>query len=266
MRGDLTADCSLYEGRVEHRRRTPRGHAFAYRLFHVCLELDSFETAHPNGWSWPSRWLPWAQFRRTDHFGPPERPLSETVRDLVEERLGLRPAGPIRLVTHLRSWGYLINPVSFYFCEDDAGHLSAVVAEVQNTPWNERHCYVLEGAAVERGEPVEVLKDFHVSPFFEMEMSYRFRFSRPGERLSVTIENWRGSELLFEARLQSRRREMTRSRLLAALLRYPWMTGRVFAAIYWQAFLLWWKGVTYVPHPGTRRHGPPASLRQTTSI
>lgn len=251
MPADWTAHCALYHGRVEHHRRVPFRHGFSYRLFNVYLDLESLEVAYPQGWSWPSRFLAWARFSRRDHFGSPEQRLSECVRDLVNQRLGVRPEGPIRLLTHLRYWGFVINPVSFYYCFDaDGSRVAAVVAEVQNTPWNERHCYVIDGRAIEPGESPEVPKEFHVSPFLEMAMHYRFRLSSPGDSLDVVIENWRAGELQFDARLTAKKAAWTRWNLLKLLLAHPWMTAKVFAAIYWQALRLWWKGATFVPHPG----------------
>jgi DUF1365 family protein len=258
------ANCALYHGRIEHHRYSPFRHSFTYRLFNVYLDLVPFERANPDGWSWPSRVFAWASYRRADHLGPPDQPLSESVRALVAGHLGGRPMGPIRMLTHLRYWGYVINPVSFYYCFDaHEDRLAAIVAEVQNTPWNERHCYVVDGRSIENNGATDIAKQFHVSPFLEMTMSYRFRFSPPGDELTVAIENWKSRELRFSARLTAVRSEFTRRNLLKSLFAFPWMTGKVFAAIYWQALRLWWKGAEYVPHPAAS--GPAKQLPTTTS-
>ena len=142
--GDGWQSC-LYLGRVWHRRSKPRPHAFSYRLYFVYLDLDELPRLFDGRWLWSAQGFNLAWFRRHDHLGPPERPLKLAVADLVEQRLGFRPTGPIRLLTQIRYLGVAMNPVSFYYCFAPGGaQLQAVVAEVHNTPWNERHCYVLD--------------------------------------------------------------------------------------------------------------------------
>ena len=257
MRSDSSPLTScLYHGVVRHRRRRPFAHEFRYPLFLVCLDLDELDRVFSGRWLWSTSRPAVARFRRADYLGPPDEPLAECVRDRVAEQLRFRPTGAIRLVTNLRYWGYLINPVSFYFCYDAAGgQVEAVVAEVTNTPWGDRHCYVLPGPAAptERVWRAQNRKELHVSPFFPMEMEYRWRISAPGERLSIHIENFVEDERQFDATLLLRRRPLTTSTLAASLLRHPCMTGRVAAGIYWQALKLWWKGAAVHPHPATGR-------------
>lgn len=246
----------LYEGEVRHRRFRPAAHAFQYRLFLACLDLDEVDSLLGRRGLWSIRRPALARFCRADHLGDPARPLADCVRELVETRTGWRPSGPIRLLTHLRYFGYLINPVSFYYCYDASGErVEAVVAEVNNTPWNERHCYVLDlrGQSSPRFKARHP-KTFHVSPFLSLQMGYRWSLTAPGERLAVRIVNEDSLGKPFEATLVLRRRPFTAWQRCRALLRYPFMTIQVVAAIYWQALRLWWKGVPYVPHPG-----PPAS-------
>jgi uncharacterized protein len=176
------------------------------------------------------------------------------VRALVAERTGRCCRGPVRLLTNLRHFGYGFNPVSFHYCFDEtAGRLEAVVAEVSNTPWNERHCYVLDlgGSEPEGGFlSAEQPKEFHVSPFMEMDPTYRFRFAVPGQTLVVHIDSERGGEPFFQAGMTMRRTLITGRALARVALRHPLMTTEVIFAIHRQALRLWRKGVSYVPHPG----------------
>ena len=250
----MSLSSCVYEGKVRHRRFKPRAHEFQYRLFMMYLDLDEVEkvlSIHPL-WS-PHRFSP-AQFRRTDHFGDRTVPLKHSVLDLIERETGTRPLGPIRLLTHLRYFGYCFNPVSFYFCfAQDDQTVETIVAEVNNTPWGETHCYVLH-EQLDKGSSAskryEFGKSFHVSPFMPMEVQYKWHFTVPGRSLSVHMENSSEEGRFFDATMVLRRSEISRALLGRLLWRYPSMTGKVIAAIHWNALRLWLKGTPFYTHPG----------------
>lgn len=241
----------IYEGVVFHRRHLEHNHAFTYRLFQMYLDLDELDDVFRGRWLWSTRRIAIARFRREDHFGDPELSLSESVRKLVKDKTGKDLQGPIRLLTHLRYCGFVMNPVSFYFCFDAADeHLDCIVAEVHNTPWGECHCYVLEWPNAESSTAeFTIPKDFHVSPFLPMDMTYRWKVSLPNSKLSLQICNFRENQKAFEAELCLDRISLSSWNLNTRLLRFPLMTTKVVAAIYWQALKLWWKRTTYYPHP-----------------
>jgi uncharacterized protein len=246
----------LFTGWVRHRRFLPVLHAFAYSGFWLYLDLAELDEVFRGRWFWSTNRFAFARFRREDHLGDPDIPLDTAVRDLVEGETGLRPAGPIRLLTHPRYLGYVMNPVSFYYCYSaDESRVNTIVAEVHNTPWNEEHCYVLDESQ-NRGhgniKRFEHPKDFHVSPFMEMDYSYRWRISEPADRLAVHIDNFRGEIKWFDVTFLLKRRPISGFQLARVLFRHPWMTGKVTAAIYWQALWLWLKKVPFVPHPKHR--------------
>ncbi len=239
---------AIYVGAVRHRRFDATAHAFSVRLYFVYLDLAELDRAFAGRWLWSHRRLAPMRFRRRDYFGPPDVPLVDAVKDAVARRIGVRPDGAVRLLTNLRSWGYLFNPVSFYYCFDRSGRLAAVLAEITNTPWGERHHYVLPA------RPDGVVegsfdKAFHVSPFQPMEQRYRWRLTAPGDRLFVHMENQAADRTVFDASLTAARRPWTGRTLAGILLRHPWMTGKVVLSIYWQALRLWWKRATFHPHP-----------------
>jgi hypothetical protein len=177
--------------------------------------------------------------------------------DLVEDRLGSRPRGPIRLLTHLRYFGHCFNPASFYYCYDPAdAEVETIVVEIHNTPWRERHCYVLGAAQNEHllksWRRHQFAKSFHVSPFIDMDLHYDWRFRVPRDSLQVHMINYEQGDRLFDASLALRRREISRASLTAVLLRYPMMTGKVIAMIYWQALRLTIKRTPFYSHPQKR--------------
>jgi uncharacterized protein len=243
----------LYEGVVRHRRRRPVAHGFSKRLFMVYLDLEELPRVFRGRWLWSTSRPAPLWFRRADHLGDPRRPLAECVRNEVEARTGRRPLGPVRLLTGLRTLGLAFNPVSFFYCFDAGGqHVEAVVAQVTNTPWGERHAYVLDARRARCGGSairLAIPKGFHVSPFMGMDQTYRFALRPPGRHLAVRIASEEAGEPVFDAALVLRRRAITGGSLLRALLRYPWMTAQVLAAIYWQAWRLRRKGAPVYPHP-----------------
>ncbi len=220
------------------------------------LDLDELPGLFDRFWLWSSRRPSLAWFRRADHLGDPARPLADSVRDLVEQRSGRRPQGPVRLLTHLRYFGHGFNPVSFYYCFDPAGKfVEHIVAEVNNTPWGEQHCYLLEADPSQRDlriQRFELDKQFHVSPFMDMDIHYRWSFARPEQRLVAHLQNLREGARLFDATLMLDRRPISSSSLAGALLAYPLMTLKVVAAIYYQALRLWLKKIPFYPHPGKK--------------
>ena len=254
----------IYEGRVRHRRRRPVEHAFEFPFFMLYLDLEELPRLFERSWLWSEHRPAFARFRRSDHLGDPSLPLAACVRDLVELRTGRRPAGPIRLLTHLRYAGFAMNPVSFYYCFDPLdARVEAIVAEVNNTPWGERHCYVI--SADEKGRRGTIRartpKEFHVSPFMEMDLDYAWSFREPGDRLSLCIANHEpGGALLFEAVLGLRRRELGARSRARMLVRYPLITLQLITAIYWQAIRLYLAGASFIPHPRAR-----AGTLETTS-
>ncbi len=233
----------------------PTEHSFRYRLFQMYLDLDELPAIFDGRLLWSARGPAPAWFRRSDYLGE-TGDLREAVRTETERQLGLRPMGPIRVLTHLRYFGFVMNPVTFYYCFSPDGHrVEAILAEITNTPWNERHTYALaptspDGTVTRIGH--EFGKAFHISPFMEMDHMYAWRFSDPGERLTVHMENAREGRKVFDATLVLRREEIDSFSLARSLAAHPWMTARVAAAIYWQAARLWLKGTPFHSHPRRR--------------
>jgi DUF1365 family protein len=249
----------LYFGTLRHRRFAPRPHAFRYGLCMTWLDLSELDEVFQDRWFWSAQRPALAWLRRADYLGDPAVALDDAVRERVAQVTGRRPAGPVRLLTHLRMFGHCFNPVSFYYCYDAAGKkVDTIVAEITNTPWNERHAYVLPAGSAEQDcRPMRFRfgKSFHVSPFMPMDIEYDWRFTVPGERLAVHMVNRRAGAKLFDATLALERRELSGANLAGALLRYPFATVKVLRAIYWQALRLWLKRVPFHIHPAKRMEG-----------
>lgn len=221
------------------------------------LDLEELPELFRNTTLWSHDRVNLAYLRRRDHLGDPRVPLQQAVRDLVEDRLQKRPKGSIRLLTHLRYFGYCFNPVSFYYCYDESDEeVETIVAEIHNTPWGEEYCYVLGEDLNEhpmRGwKRYQFNKNFHISPFMDMDIWYDWRFRKPDKSLSVHMNNFEKGKKLFDATLTLNRREIDSYFLNKVLIAYPLMTLKVTTMIYLQALRLWSKGTPFYVHPEKR--------------
>ncbi len=250
-----TPGSALYEGVVRHRRFAPVAHELHRRVAMVLLDVDELDrgTSVVDGlplWS-TRRWAP-VRFRRRDYLDGRDRPLRDALGDVVEAEIHRRPSGAIRVLTHLRTWGWLFNPITVYWCDGADGSPDVVVLEVTNTPWGERAWYVVEAEHVS-GRGAVFPKELHVSPFLGMDVHYRFSFtaptSAPHSPLTVRLEVLDQGGKVFDADLSLRRTELTPRAALAVLVRHPAQTIGISAAIHWNALRLWAKRVPVVRHP-----------------
>ncbi len=245
--GACTDPGAIYAGTVRHRRFAEHRHEFRHGLALLYVDVD--RTGELLGGRLCSRRAGLIRLRRRDYLGDPAIPLGDAVRDLVGQRTGWRPDGSVFLLAQPRTLGHCFNPISLYYCFDLAGRLQAVVAEVTNTPWGERHAYVARADGERPVLQAELQKQLHVSPFMGMRQQYRLHCSAPGATLSVHIESTESSRRVFDATLSLRRRELSARSLRRTAARYPAGTLRVLALIYGHALLLRLKGVHIHPRP-----------------
>jgi hypothetical protein len=234
-----------------HRRLVPFPHGFRYGLVMYRLDLDELDSLNTRLRLFGVDRARPVSFRRADHV--------PDVRALVRARGVGEPIARADLVTSPRVFGYVFNPVSFFFCYAADDRLVAIVCEVNNT-FGESHTYVLTTGEAP-GEWREK-KVFHVSPFFTLDGSYRFRFTVGPDRLDAGIDLYRDGALQFVSHLRLDRRPLTDREVLRGLVRYPLITLKVIGAIHWEALRLWWKGATYHPKPP---YDPESARRATES-
>ncbi|MEN8721202.1 MAG: DUF1365 domain-containing protein [Oceanococcaceae bacterium] len=246
---------AVLRGHVSHARLTAPIHRFRYRMGMLRLDLDALpQTLAPfRLWSMGGRNL--GQIRPRDYLNGRAPTLEDWITSLraaLASRLGEPCTGRIELTTQPRSFGTGFNPINLYRCHHADGHLQAVVAEVNNTPWGENILYVLPVAAGCTADiDIEFAKAMHVSPFQPMDMRYRLHWQRDGDQERIALDCWKQDTRVFAARLQLQAEPLSRSGLARLMLHNALLPGRVVGGIYWEALKLWFKRARYFPHPGT---------------
>ncbi len=247
----------LYKCSVMHRRASPKRHAFKYNLFMFYIDLDELDLLDEKiGFFGRNRFAPY-EFRDSDHYNPRRIGLKKSIESYIREQGIEEPIGNVRLLTHLRVWGHLFNPVSFYFVDNRAGEPLCSIAEVGNT-FHEQKLYLIQTNA-DRNSNARCAKEFYVSPFSELDTQFHFKIAEPNQRLRLAIDQSRNSEVYFRSALVGSKQPISSRALAMSALRFPFITIQIVAAIHWQAFLLFLKGVPFHrksenPHLQTNTH------------
>jgi len=242
----------IYSGTVQHRRYSPVSHCFKYNVFMMYLDLDEIQNLLNTSLFWSTSRFALARFKRGDYFGNPDKPLDQAVREAVNNELPVDVSGPVRVLTNFRYFGFIINPISTYYCYDKDENLQAMLLEVTNTPWKEKTQYVLKCNPKKNKQRITFDKAMHVSPFHPMNMNYDWRSLNTDDHISIHMKNMMSEEVIFDATLSLRREEITAGSLTKKIIQYPFMTLKVVAGIYFQALKLVIKKVPLYSHPNKK--------------
>jgi DUF1365 family protein len=234
----------LYFGRIVHRRRRPVEHGFAYDVCGLFVDLDELSELDRRlrlfSWNRPNVFA----FDERDH-GPRD---GSSLKAWIERHLAANgidlAGGAVRVLCFPRLFGYVFNPLSVWFCHRRDGTLAALLLEVRNMA-HESHSYLLAAGPHDRGQwrAARFAKVFHVSDFAGMDAEYCCRILLPEDHMCVQIREFEDADETLVAVWRGHRAELTDAALLGTLGRFPLMTLKVWAAIYWEALQLIRKGV-----------------------
>jgi len=248
----MTHTAKICVGRVMHRRLRPQEHQFSYGVFFLRVPLSTLSSIR-------NRWTSLNRFNLLSldvkDYGPGDgSDLFSWARTLLAAN-GLSAAnGEVVLQTFPRLLGYVFNPISIWYCYDDANALRAAICEVRNT-FGERHHYLVSHAdarPIVASDWLLARKVLHVSPFCEVRGIYRFRFEQDESRAFAQIDYFDGAsddDKLIATTIHGVPQPLNSRSAIAAFVRFPLMTMGVVARIHWQAFKLWKKRIPFFSKP-----------------
>ncbi len=238
-------ESAIYQGKVNHQRFKPTQHKFDYDIYVMWLKLSEIDQLGTMLKRFSVGKRGWLSFHRDDYYGDSTLPLDEAIRQkMTELNDGAKLEGDVFFFGQLRSFGIYFSPVNFYFLRScEAKRFTHMLAEVSNTPWNERHYYLVDMDTQEDTE-----KAFHVSPFNPLDMTYKWTIRQPDERFSLVMACHQ-KEKDFIAGLNMKRISLDNKNLRIMLRRIPSMTIKTVVGIYWQALKLFIKRTPVYDHP-----------------
>ena len=230
-----------------HQRLRPFRHKFRYWVYQLLLDIDQLDQDCGKAWCLSYNRFNWLSFYDRDH-GHKD---GSSLRAWADEQLGkagLEQGQPVYLLSFPRVFGYVFNPISLWYSYGSDGQLQALIYEVSNTI-GETHSYIVPTPDGQALASHQATKKLHVSPFFDRQGGYAFRTSAPEETLSFMIRyGSEGAEKMI-ASLRAEQQPLKAANLIAASVKQPFMTLKVFAGILWEAAILKLKGARYHDFP-----------------
>ena len=236
---------SIYNGHVIHKRFWPKKHFFKYKVFSLLIDLSELYQLEKELTLFSYNKFNVLSFYDIDH-GPRD---GSSLIDWVKENMtknNINTDGiTIKLLCYPRIWGYVFNPLSVFFVYDKNSNLVSILYEVKNT-FNEQHTYIFKLQKTEKLIEHSCRKKFHVSPFIEMNCTYYFKIAKPGEKISVYIDQYDNENKLLVALQEGIKVILNNKNLIKVFFSHPMMSFKIILAIHFEAFKLWIKRVKFV--------------------
>ncbi|MFN6969661.1 MAG: DUF1365 domain-containing protein [Rheinheimera sp.] len=249
-----------YLGQVGHQRYLPKSHGFGYASSFFWLDLAQLSTLEQFSPLLKHEKFGAFSYRRRDYVAGDSDLQQAVLEKAASLGAEIQEIDQVFMLSPLANWGLYFSPLTLYYCMSH-GKLQTLLAEVSNTPWNERHYYLVPVSTVqndhhqgtEHGSSQEMTeythpKNFHVSPFNPIDMLYQWQVGAPGEQMQLSITNWRQQQKIFSAWFKLERQPMTAAALKQLLIRTPWPCVQVVFRIYWHALKLLIKGLPVYGH------------------
>ena len=236
---------SIYNGTVIHKRFKPKTHFFKYSVFSLLIDLSELDQLDKKIKFFSFNKFNLISFFERDHGDRDGSSLVEWVKKNLDENNISSEDVKIKLLCYPRIFGYVFNPLSVFFIYNSNEKLISILYEVKNT-FGEQHTYIFKVENENNIFQHNCSKKFHVSPFIEMNCDYFFKILKPGEKISVIIDQYHTKEKILYASQDGKRVDFNSKELLKSYLKHPLMTFKIISAIHFEAFKLWTKGIKFI--------------------
>ena len=235
---------AIYNGTVIHKRFKPKLHFFKYKVFSLLIDLTELNILDKNISFFSYNKFNLISFFDKDHGERDGTSLVEWVRKNLKDNKIEYENIKIKLLCYPRILGYVFNPLSIFFIYNNKEELISILYEVKNT-FGEQHTYIFK---IENENLLQhnCEKRFHVSPFIEMNCNYFFRLLKPGNKISVIIDQYDSEDKILYASQDGIRSDFNTKYLIKSYLKHPIMTFKIILAIHYEAFRLWAKGIKFI--------------------
>ena len=236
---------SIYNGQVIHKRFKPKVHSFRYDVFSLLIDLSELETLDKQVNFFSYNKFNWISFYDKDHGDRDGSSLINWVQKNLRKNNISTENIKIKILCYPRIFGFVFNPLSVFYVYNSNENLISILYEVKNT-FGEQHTYIFKVTKDSNLIQNNCSKKFHVSPFIEMNCNYFFRLLKPGNKISVIIDQYDSEDKILYASQDGIRSDFDTKHLIKSYLKHPIMTFKIILAIHFEAFKLWAKGIKFI--------------------